>query len=390
MRVEKVQEIREALNKFSFEKVVIKENPKLVWDTDWAKNKGYCTYCEEKEYNKSQRSGNDTDYRLHFVSHGTHSLDFCKSMSITLDDTWNDIPVLFLFENPSIQYGELFEKEAIKYGKSNKYPAKKWYWVHGGYDKEDCIYPKSYKQGCYGELIACLIKSFKLANAYMTNIVKCGMNTDDGKKYLGTEYYHEECIKNCINNVLKKEIEILNAKKEKLIIFAFSKRVYNLAVQYLDIGNYEICLMPHPASRLANDYRKYVLFGKVYKTLKNNHCNCEEALKEFLENDKTTVVKNISFTDTDGDILKKQFGEGYQFGEKFTKNKNAVIKLNTSHKIECKFRIDGAKLGFGFDSLSEDGYWLWDYDTSKYLEISALPAEFLNLYNIFCEYIESK
>lgn len=388
MKLEEVQEIREALNKFSFEKVVIKENPKLKWSTDWAKNKGYCTYCEEKECNTSQGAENNTDYRLHFVSHGTHSLDFCDSMGIPLDDTWNDIPVLFLFENPSIQYGVLFEEEAVKCGKSNKHPAKEWYWLNKNYDKDKCIYPQNYKQSCYGGLIASLIKSFKLANAHMTNIVKCGMNTSDGTKYLGTEYYQEECIKNCINNVLKKEIEILNAKKEKLIIFAFSKRVYNLAVQYLDIGNYEICLMPHPASRLANDYRKYVLFGKVYKTLTNNHCNCEEALKEFLKYDKTSIMKSVTFNENDVEKLKELFGDKYRFGVRCT-NKTAVINVET-HKIECKFKLEKAKLGFGFDALSEDGYWLWDYDTSKYLKISALPAEFLNLYNIFCEYIESK
>ena len=299
MSIEKIEEIRKNLNKFSFENVVVKEknSQDLKWCKDFAnktKNKGFCTLCEKFNCANAQGFEGAQDYKLHFVSHGAHSLDFCDSMGIKPDNTWNnwnDIPVLFLFENPSIQYDGLYEDKEKGWEKE-KYPAKKWYWIHEGYKKEDCIYPKKYKQGCYGGLIASLIKTFKLANAYMTNIVKCSMNNSDGK-YLGTQYYNKNCIETCIDKVLKQEIKILtNDGNDKLIIFAFSKRVYDLAKEYLCkdecLRNMatEICLMPHPASRLANDYRKYVIFGKVYKTLTNNGCDCKDAVKEFLDNDK--------------------------------------------------------------------------------------------------------
>lgn len=137
-----------------------------------------------------------------------------------------------------------------------------------------------------------MIKTFRLRNAYMTNFVKCAMNDADGKHYLGTAYYNPECIENCFNHVLLEEIKILTDDfRQKIIVFAFSQRVYGLAQDYLRKvdalrDKYSLCLMPHPASRLANDYRKYVIFGKVYKTLKNNDIECDAALNEFLENDK--------------------------------------------------------------------------------------------------------
>jgi len=399
MDIEKIEEIRRNLNEFSFTKVVIKENENdqdLKWCKDFAnktKNSGFCRDCEKSNCANAQGFEGAQDYKLHFVSHGAHSLDFCDSMGIKPDNDWNNIPVLFLFENPSVQhenkYGELYEKKEIEYDNEKKYPAKKWYWIHEGYTEKECIYPKKYKQGRYGGLIASLIKTFKLANAYMTNIVKCSMNNSNGTKYLGTQYYKEECIENCIKEVLKEEINILTDNKgnDKPIIFAFSKQVYNLAQKYLSGVATEICLMPHPASRLANDYRKYVIFGKVYKTLTINGCDCKDAVKEFLK-------KPIRFDKEDIKNIVENYWKdmGVSLEENCKKNNSCVIWVNeTGTEIQCKIRIEKEMIGFGFNSLDDNEYWFYDCHKKEYLHnLESYNQDFTKLYNAFCEFIESK
>ena len=76
--------------------------------------------------------------------------------------------------------------------------------------------------------------------------------------------------------------------------------------------------------------------------------------------------------------------------KKLNKNGRAVIKIE-KYKIECKFNIGGERVGFGFDSLSEDGYWMWDYNEKKYLDnLESYNQKFTELYYAFCEFIESK
>lgn len=305
MDIKIVQSIREELNKFSFTKVCIKEDPHTQWDekTKYYPNKDCCRACEKNIEDISSTEKDDMYKHLCYVSHGAHALDFCKSMDIgpdEINETWNDFPVLFLFENPSVQYGDLYDE------KMTKCPAQRWYWINSErYKKEDCVYPKYYKQKCYGSLIASLIKTFKLANAYMTNTVKCGMVYKKGEekaKFLTTADYNSTYIDKCVNHVLMNEIDLLLEKKKyenglltettggskNLIVFAFGERTYKLAYKYLkekyNLDDKQICQLPHPAFyQMADDFRKYVLFWKVYKTLRLNNIACTDALKEFYD-----------------------------------------------------------------------------------------------------------
>lgn len=305
LNLDQIKNIKELLNICNFG-----ENGPIVLDGDctkqcYCKDKtnliaGFCTTCENEKNDLNKPNDNfekndKDDYSLKNISHGTHTLDFFYSQhgekweeEITALKNWNDIPVLFLFENPSNDYN-LYK--TIKFNGMEKRPATNWYWISGDSYKEDELkYPNSLKQGYYGGMVYSLIKMFKLANAYVTNIVKCGMSQSDGNNYLATNCYKEGCIKKCIETHLAKEITALTKYNKNLIVFAFGKRVYNLITSYFPKiaelqDNTKIYLFPHPSNRLANDYRKYVLFGKTYSALKRHGVNCDKALEQFLDYD---------------------------------------------------------------------------------------------------------
>jgi hypothetical protein len=384
-----VAEIQKEINYFSFTEVIQKGN---YIGQSWKEresfiscNKGCCTRCE--------KCGEPVDsayvgFRLNYVSHGSHALDFCESMHIEPDDTWSDTPVLLLFENPSIQYGNLYGK-AVAVG-GGKRPAQKWYWLHDGYNEGDTLdYPKYYRQGCYGDLVASLIKTFRLRNAYMTNFVKCAMNDADAKHYLGTTFYQEACISNCFNNVLLKEIEILtNHFQQELVVFAFSQRVRDLVQCYfstVDGLKYSLCLMPHPASRLANEYRKYVIFGKVYKTLSNKGINCESALKEFREKDTSDSVNIVRFTEDDREALIKDFtNEGITIKDKKISHHRTGTVTLFPREVKCKFKLADGIFEFGYVFGSDDPFWIWDGNKRTFLNTAEeVSEEFGKLFNIF-------
>lgn len=101
-------------------------------------------------------------------------------------------------------------------------------------------------------------------------------------------------------------------------------------------------------------------------------------------------MKSITFDDGHVEELKEKFGNFTYNKKKFNTDGCVVIKIK-EYKIECKFNISGERVGFGFDSLCEDGYWMWDYNEKKYLDnLESYNQEFTKLYNAFCEFIESK
>lgn len=320
MDFQKISEIKKKLNEINFGRdgiIILNDDND---DVDIAnehycanyrrkgKIKDVCKHCDNNNCNKPNCDGY-SNYKLLNMSHGTHTLDYiCSHYNIeNLDDCkdklkdWNDIPVLFLFENPSKDYGGLY----CEFG--GKRPANEWYWASGYSDKDKAPqYPDKLGYKEYGGMVYSLISMFKLGNAYITNLVKCGMNDKDNK-YLDTNYYSESCIENCVEKHLLKEIkaliinEVTNAKK-RLVVFAFGKRTYDLIknaglnelFKQLDVEP-TVCLMPHPASRLSDDYRKYVLFAKAYKALCSYNVDCKSAHDAFLNNDKITA-SNQAFT----------------------------------------------------------------------------------------------
>lgn len=402
--MDKIINIQKKLNEFSFTKVIKKQ--KNMIGPSWKDrksfiscNEGCCTLCEDGGYEKPDSEVYD-GYQLKYVSHGAHALDFCESMQgVFPDESWNDTPVLFLFENPSLNYDKLYGQPIE--GCHNKCPAQMWYWLHGGFAKGDSLtYPKYYRQGCYSGLVASLIKTFRLSNAYMTNFVKCAMNDSQGKHYLGTTEYEDDCISTCFKNILYKEIEILTENfRRELIVFAFSNRVYDLVQRYFGEeeklkGKYALCLMPHPASRLANDYRKYVIFGKVYKTLRNNGIACNYALEEFLKNDKFTQWVSIRFEEQHRTDLTERFRK-VKYGEKEISicdrkvgREGTGTIVYTPTEIKCRFKLSDGTHEFGFVAKGDGEFWIWDGNVRGFVATAEeVSVEFAELFGIFHNYI---
>ncbi len=284
-----------------------------------------CSKCNH--FNNSTNSQNfyftkDKNIKIQWtnVSHGSHSIDFFDAIFCSTNEkinytNWSKRPVLFLMENPSTQkqnilYNQNFTNSTNS--SNNKFPAQKWYWI---WDECKVLkYPDNFSQGSYGSLINSIINTFKIANGYVTNLVKCGMGEFSAKKetYTSTENYNPEILKICKKEKLLKEINILrnNDKNMPVIIFAFGKNSYYPAQELLSKENCKIYLLPHPANRLANDYRKLVLFTKILIGLKQNNFYDNENeyvdLLNILESDNDSSSEYVDRNDFENklDMLK--------------------------------------------------------------------------------------
>ncbi len=221
----------------------------------------YCTSCDELGCNVSL---DDRSYKLCNMSHGSHSRDFIDAVDPSMDiSEWNTKGVMFVMESPSRDY-DIYEttkinKEGVAH---NKRPAKQWYWIHEHmpYFK----YPKYFCGKEYGRLVMSIVFTFKLANAYLTNLVKCGMNDISGDKYKGIDHFDELCIQNCYKRFLSKEIEIVNPQ----VMFTFGTKVYNKLKGMVGNKSIEIVGLPHPARRgFKDDYYDVLYFCTVAKWL---------------------------------------------------------------------------------------------------------------------------
>lgn len=131
--------------------------------------KGYCISCEEQGCNSSK---DDDSYKLTNISHGTHSSDFFRAINMGQDTSdWHHEPIIFIYESPSLDYGIYKE---VPYNGYEKRPSKDWYWIDR--DPNFVTYPDLFKGGEYGGFVLSAITTFKLANVYITNLVKCGLN----------------------------------------------------------------------------------------------------------------------------------------------------------------------------------------------------------------------
>ena len=373
----------------------------------------FCNNCSSKE------KCDKTEYRLRNMAHGTHTIDYLFALdkenrlekmedcaSILCDENWNDLPVLFLLENPSTNYYDLYASD----NKMRKRPANGWFWIGSDYSKKDYTYPHYLAQGWYGEMICALIKMFKLGNAYATDIVKCGMNGEDGNGYLSTWCYNPECIRKCVGNYLVKEIKTLTKYNKTIVVFAFSQRVASLingafsSIPDLKDINPIICLMPHPSNRLANDYRKYVLYGKAKKALYLAGIDTTKADLDFLENDNHFgVLSSIDYNAVIEHIKKgypqlavkkvSQYrGEWQGLRYKVKCTKNAFTNIDEVVEICCQVMIDNKKVDFGY-RIGETGFWIWNTNNKEIMLASDLDQysqEIYNIYNSFVEAIEKQ
>jgi uracil-DNA glycosylase len=98
--------------------------------------------------------------------------------------------------------------------------------------------------------------TFRLANVYVTNVVKYGLSNDDGQ-FKGIGSYDEQCIRNCSNLFLSRELEIMKPK----VVFAVGSAVEDW-ISYLAGDRYFVQQLPHPAGR-RRGFRDEQLQGPV-------------------------------------------------------------------------------------------------------------------------------
>lgn len=226
----------------------------------------YCTCCEDKGIKVCGNS----EYTLQNISHGSCSKDFLQAISPRYSiDNWNSSGVVFIMESPSKDYGIYEDVSIVKNGKQyKKRPSKLWYWVH---DKMNVSgYPQFFKGLTYGELIASAIVTFKLSNAYLTNLIKCGLYNVSNDGYKGVDHYDQQCIDLCIKEYLEREIDLIKPK----VIFTFGSKVYQKVTSSLSSlikrDRIKVIGLPHPAGRqrgFKDEYYNVLYFCMMAKWL---------------------------------------------------------------------------------------------------------------------------
>jgi hypothetical protein len=217
----------------------------------------YCISCEEQGCNMAI---DDDSYQLTNISHGAHSSDFFLALKTKQDTTaWHQQPLVFVFETPSLDYGIYREVSHQGY---NKHPSKDWYWIHG--DQESTSYPERFCGGEYGGFVLSAIQTFKLANVYMTNLVKCGLNNKDGK-FKKLSSYKDQTVKNCYSKFLEREISIL----KPAVIFAVGSAVEDW-IKWFVKDSYYLQQLPHPAGHrrgFRDEHYKAIYFWGIARAL---------------------------------------------------------------------------------------------------------------------------
>jgi hypothetical protein len=106
--------------------------------------------------------------------------------------------------------------------------------------------------------------TFRLANVYVTNLVKCGLSNDDGQ-FEGIGSYDDQCIRNCFNLFLSRELEIMKPR----VVFAVSSAVEGW-ISHLAADRYFVQQLPHPAGRrrgFRDEHYKVLYYWLVLRAL---------------------------------------------------------------------------------------------------------------------------
>ncbi len=230
---------------------------------------GYCVECDRNGWHQSEKK---PGLRLRNISHGAHASDFLSAMSSQPSiEGWHNDGVMFIFETPS--NGGAFSKEPIEYAGHLKHPVEGWYWIHQGFEgsAESRSFPSGFRQKKYGDFVLSAILTFKLANAYATNLVKCGLNNQSREGYGKIGDFNPKCVKECASRFLKREIELVRPK----VIFAMSKKVEDYLKQFdavkgrLDTPKVKIQRLHHPAYwRMSNLSREEKWFRGIQNALR--------------------------------------------------------------------------------------------------------------------------
>lgn len=376
----KGEDVLEAVHAINFGKGGILDisGEELTYDRDFCKAKP-CKLCDECNECKPVITSGDDKYKFTNVSHGAHILDYIKAYNLNNKhekisvESWSDYPVIFVMENPSTNRAKQYEQN----GKNNeKFLPNRWYWGVKGYKECDEFilpeYPKYFKQGMYSELFLSIANTFKLKNAYLTNMVKCGIGSkvDGIEKAVNTSDYNNKIIETCINVMLVREIDALRTKdRKKVIIFAFGDNVYyNIKQNEKLFGDIDVYKLPHPANWLSNDYRKYVLLAKICQAFMQNNIPFDEtAIKNLIIDDRQAEDNTETTDNAVINRLKEKLEEELNKNN-WEKSDNYKIGINRysigKSRVVFKYRTDSK------DRL-EDGIsrviWIeYDFINSSY------------------------
>ena len=399
---ENVKNIVNELHDINFKRIIQHKNITELEQDDFTK---YCDfrgkiidYCDKCDREKSYapREKREQYFKLNNISHGTHSFDFLHSFGKSnkeiegfFENGWRDEPVLFLMENPSVEepikdYKEdwkLYDYVDADVNKNGKRPAANWYWIHGDKKKEfkDKYFDgdRFFVQSQYGNMVAALIYQFKLGNAYLTNLVKCGISDarfEDGKfvetGYRNLDEYSDDCKRTCIRHILLEEIKALCKSDDglrPLRIFAFGDRPYRYVQDFLKNCEenlnlkYKLYQLPHPASREKNIYRKYILKGALAESFQED-IRFESSVIPL--NNKPEYVERV---------LKDVFKE-IPLGNRTTNNicslnlnkhKSLFVENEIVDEVWIKGKVKSQfQWGMGYVFATKD-YWYWNYDKEE-------------------------
>lgn len=203
-----------------------------------------CHECEDYSVNKSS----DDEFSLQIVSHGIHSLDLFKIQKFNDYSDYRDDAVMLVMESPASNLDACYKEEF-----DGKHPAKVWWWADGESTAKSTTYPNEFSSKKYGDFFNSFVHTFKLKNAYMTNLVKCGMlKKSDNNKYGNLDKFPAKCKSECFEKIFLEEVRVLKPK----VIFTLSSKVNNyltetkrfkiikdaIGCEFLDI-----VALPHPA-----------------------------------------------------------------------------------------------------------------------------------------------
>lgn len=298
MKEDYLIKVKRALNKINFDSLIQLSVNTEIEDYSFREYKnnnfihkeiiGYCTDCESNKLIGCKKE-NCTFAK---ISHGAHSIDFIDELKFEVQDNWIKEPILFLLENPSKDYSDLYLE-----GLGEKKPAQKWYWTdlnESEFNKNVKNDPLYYfgKQKSYSYQFANIIKYFRLHNVYITNIVKCGLENSSGE-YQNTDKYNLEILNNCENRYLKEEINAMSLEMPLKLVFVFGPRTKKI---FLDSDIYKkrlgkenefiIIELPHPAFYFINEqFRKRLIFYGIleglYKLKKSHVLANDEYIKHI-------------------------------------------------------------------------------------------------------------
>lgn len=313
-----------------------------------------CTECDK--YTMSEKNVLPDGTRFTFVAHGTHTLDFIEAhkhvkseIVPSIDESelekWSTKPVMFVLENPS--NGKKNNYFGTKSPENKRFPTESWYWLSSKYDvpADKYVYPYGFATEWYGGMMFSIMKTFHIANGYVTDFVKCGIGTLN--KTLSTKKYDSRIIQTCIQRYFQNELDILRGrdKEQSVIIIAFGNNAYNNVINNLKKGDV-LVKAPHPSPRYKtkDEYAQYGrrVFTVVANALLGNNfydgvtpidplailSNNKQSVMKFV--DVQAMMRNVF---TDGSEYTSHYKEGY-----FTWYTNTALDNGVVTQIQIRYK----------------------------------------------------